>query len=311
MILASNTYQLATCSHASCEMMNKTLNSRVAIITGASQGLGLQIAKHYLSAGANLVLCARNHEHLKSATLELGAQLSEHQKIYSIVADVSSESDVNNVLHLTLEKFGTCHILVNNAGIYGPMGTIDDVDINEWIRAIQVNLFGSVLMSRAVIPLFKKQKYGKLIQLSGGGATAPLPNLSAYAASKAAVVRYAETLAEELRDFGIDVNAIAPGALNTRMLDEVIDAGPEKVGKNFYDKSLQQKEGGGSSLELAANLAVFLASSASDGISGKIISAAWDRWEEWSDHINELKYSDVYTLRRIIGRDRGFDWGDK
>jgi 3-oxoacyl-[acyl-carrier protein] reductase len=292
-------------------MMNKTLNSRVAIITGASQGLGLQIAKHYLSAGANLVLCARNHEHLKSATLQLGALLSKHQKIFSIAADVSSESDVNNVLNLTLEKFGTCHILVNNAGIYGPMGTIEDVDIHDWIRAIQVNLFGSVLMSRAVVPLFKKQKYGKLIQLSGGGATAPLPSFSAYAASKAAVVRYAETLAEELREFNVDVNAIAPGALNTRMLDEVIDAGPEKVGKKFYDKSLQQKEGGGSSLELAANLAVFLASSASDGISGKIISAAWDRWEEWSDHIKELKHSDAYTLRRIIGRDRGFDWGDK
>jgi 3-oxoacyl-[acyl-carrier protein] reductase len=179
------------------------------------------------------------------------------------------------------------------------------------MQAIQINLFGSVLMCRAVLPWLKKQRSGKIIQLSGGGATNPMPNISAYAVSKAAIIRFAETIAEEVRDYNIDVNAIAPGALNTRMLDEVLAAGPEKVGQAFYEKSLKQRESGGAGLIKAAELAVFLASAASNGITGKLISAMWDDWEHWPEHLEELNKSDAYTLRRITGRDRGITWGDK
>jgi NAD(P)-dependent dehydrogenase (short-subunit alcohol dehydrogenase family) len=151
----------------------------------------------------------------------------------------------------------------------------------------------------------KPRCYGKIVNLSGGGATAPLPRLSAYAASKAAVVRLTETLAEELRAFRIDVNAIAPGALNTRMLQEVLEAGPVAVGEAFYNKALRQHESGGVPLEEGARLCVYLASGESDGITGKLISAQWDPWDKlhrWKDHISE---SDVFTLRRIIPEDRG------
>ena len=166
-------------------------------------------------------------------------------------------------------------------------------------------------MSRAVLPYFKQRRYGKIIQLSGGGATNPLPRISAYAVSKAAIVRFAETLAEEVRGLGIDVNAIAPGALNTGMLDEILAAGEEKVGAEFYEKSLRQKESGGAPLSRGANLAVFLASSKSDGITAKLISAIWDDWENWGDSLDILNSSDVYTLRRITGRDRNLDLGEK
>jgi 3-oxoacyl-[acyl-carrier protein] reductase len=166
-------------------------------------------------------------------------------------------------------------------------------------------------MSRAVLPHFKGQRYGKVIQLSGGGATNPMPRISAYAVSKAAIVRYAETLSEEVRGLGIDVNAMAPGALNTGMLDEILLAGPEKVGQDFYDRAVKQKQAGGAGLDMGADLALFLASDASNGITGKLISAVWDDWEHWPEHLTELSTSDVYTLRRIAGRDRGFDWGDK
>jgi NAD(P)-dependent dehydrogenase (short-subunit alcohol dehydrogenase family) len=137
-----------------------------------------------------------------------------------------------------------------------------------------------------------------------------MPRLSAYAVTKAAIVRYAETLAEEVRGTGIDVNAIAPGALNTRMLDEILEAGPDKVGMAFYQRALQQKESGGAGLSRGAELALFLASPASDGITAKLISAVWDNWEQWPAHLQELSGSDAYTLRRIGGRDRGFSWGD-
>src|SRR6185295_16249153 len=144
---------------------------------------------------------------------------------------------------------GEITILVNNAGVCGPMRRVEDSDWDAWVRAIEVNLFGTALMSRAVIPLMRARGYGKIINLSGGGATAPLPRFSAYAASKAAVVRLTETLAEELRDARIDVNAIAPGALNTRLLDEVLAAGPDKVGSSFYERSVKQRDEGGAPLE--------------------------------------------------------------
>ncbi len=291
--------------------MEKILSGKVAIITGANQGLGLEISKKYVLAGANVMLCARNPDLLQEAQADLIKLAKPDQKILAKTTDVSVEADVKALVHETLEKLGGCHILVNNAGIYGPKGEIEAVDWAEWIKAIEINVYGSVLMCREIIPHFKAQGYGKVIQLSGGGATNPIPRISAYAVSKAAIVRFAETLAEEVRGTGIDVNAIAPGALNTRMLDEVLEAGPHKVGQAFYERSVKQKESGGAPLDRGADLALFLASSASDGITAKLISAVWDNWEQWPEHLDDLNSSDAYTLRRIAGRDRGMEWGDK
>ncbi len=291
--------------------MQKVLSGKVAIITGANQGFGLEVARKYVLAGADVMLCARNTALLRGAQDDLVKLAETDQKILAKAADVSVEYDVQALVSETISQLGGCDILVNNAGIYGPKGEIEEVDWSEWIKAIEINVYGSILMCRAILSHFKAQGYGKIIQLSGGGATNPIPRISAYAVSKAAIVRFAETLAEEVRGTGIDVNAIAPGALNTRMLDEVLEAGPEKVGQDFYERSLKQKESGGIPLSRGADLALFLASSASDGITGKLISAVWDDWEHWPEHRDELSTSDVYTLRRIAGRDRGFAWGDK
>jgi 3-oxoacyl-[acyl-carrier protein] reductase len=291
--------------------MQKTLAGKQAIITGANQGLGLEIARKFVSAGADVMLCARNEARLDDACAELKLMAASNQKIVTQAADVSLESDAYEVVQKTLALLGGCHILINNAGVYGPMGEIESVDWQDWKRTIEVNVYGSVLMSRALLPHFKAQRYGKLIQISGGGATNPLPRISAYAASKAAIVRYAETLALEVNEKGIDVNCIAPGALNTRMLDEVLQVGPDKVGQAFYERAVKQKEVGGTSLTKGAELAVFLASGASDGITGKLISAVWDNWEQWPQYLDQLAQSDVYTLRRITGKDRGFKWGDR
>jgi len=166
------------------------------------------------------------------------------------------------------------------------------------------------LPCRALIPHFKKAGRGKIIVLSGGGATSPMPNISAYAASKAAVVRLMETVAEELRPYQVDVNAIAPGALATRLVDEVLAAGPDKVGQAFYEKNQQWKATGATPLSLGASTAVYLASAQSDGITGKLISVQWDPWERLHEFKNDLN-GDIYTLRRIVPKDRGKTWGDK
>jgi NAD(P)-dependent dehydrogenase (short-subunit alcohol dehydrogenase family) len=291
--------------------MSFLLNSKVAIITGANQGLGFAISRKYVDAGASIVMCARNGDLLTKAQKELASGLVPGQVIEVTPADVSDIQSVEQLAKATLQRFGRIDILVNNAGVYGPMGPIEEVDWAQWLKAIEINLFGSILMCRAVLPAMKEQHKGKIIQLSGGGATNPMPNISAYAVSKAAIVRFAETLAEEVREFNIDVNAIAPGALNSRMLDEVLKAGPQKVGQAFFDKSIKQKESGGAGFNQGAELAVFLASDASNGITGKLISALWDNWEHWLEHMDELRTSDAYTLRRIVGRDRGLSWGDK
>ncbi|MDQ3691854.1 MAG: SDR family oxidoreductase [Chloroflexota bacterium] len=288
--------------------MNRVLEGRSALITGASMGLGLAVARAYVEAGASVMVCARNASGLDEALHELRGIATDGQTVAGSLGDVSRPEDAARLVDDCLHQFPRLHALVNNAAVYGPKGPIDEVPWEEWAQAIAINLLGSVLMARAVVPHFKAHRYGKIVQLSGGGATAPLPGISAYAASKAGVVRFAETLAEELRQYGIDVNSIAPGALNTRLLDEAIDAGAERVGRDFFERALRQKADGGTPLDRGASLAVFLGSARSDGITGKLISAVWDSWDTLPAHLDDLNGTDVYTLRRIIPRERGLDW---
>jgi len=290
--------------------MTQPLTDRVAIVTGSSQGLGFEIARAYVQAGARVMLCARDAALIETRRQEI-ARLAAPDVVDAVAADVSDEYAAQRLVESTLARFGGLHILVNNAGIYGPMGPTEQVEWTEWTRAMEINVYGSILPARAVLPHFKRARYGKIVQISGGGATNPLPRLTAYAASKAAIVRFAESLALEVRADGIDVNAIAPGALNTRMLDEVITAGPSAVGQDFYDRMVKIKAEGGTPLEVGATLAVFLGSAASDGLSGRLLSAVWDPWETLPKHLNEIERSDVYTLRRIVPKDRGLTWGDR
>ena len=284
------------------------LTDRSAIITGANQGLGKAIAAEFVKAGAGVLLTARNEELLRQVKDELRPLAKKGRPVEIMRADVAGAESCRAVVARAKQFLPDLAVLVNNAGVYGPKGAIEDVDWDEWVRAVEINLFGTVLMCRAIVPHLRQKGYGKIVNLSGGGATAPLPRISAYAASKAAVVRMTDTLAEELKDARVDVNAIAPGALNTRLLDEVLEAGPERVGKQFYERSLKQQKEGGAPLEKGAQLAAFLASKESDGITGRLISAVWDDWANLPSKREQLAKGDVYTLRRIVPEDRGMKW---
>jgi NAD(P)-dependent dehydrogenase (short-subunit alcohol dehydrogenase family) len=279
-----------------------------AVVTGGSRGLGKAIAEEFLREGSNVFICAREPEILQAARSELQTCVTGDQKICAQACDVSSEHQVNELISAAMSQLGSIDILVANAGVYGPMGPTETVDFKEWMRAVEINLCGMLLPCRAVIPHFKKAGYGKIIVISGGGATNPLPNISSYAASKAAVARLTETLAEELKPFHVDVNAVAPGALNTRLIDEVLKAGPGKVGKAFYEKNQKWASEGATPLSLGARLCAYLASPASDGITGKLISAQWDPWAKLHEFRGELVPSDIYCLRRIVPEDRGKSW---
>jgi NAD(P)-dependent dehydrogenase (short-subunit alcohol dehydrogenase family) len=291
--------------------MTPVLAGRAAVIAGASEGLGLEIALTYVRAGASVLLCARTGATLERAEREVRAAAQTDQQVLAVVADVANVADVEHVTREAMRHFPKVHALVNNAGVYGPLGPLESIDWNEWTRAIEINLYGSVLMTRALIPHFKQHGYGKIVQLSGGGATSPLPRITAYAASKAAVVRFAESIALELAPYGIDVNAIAPGALNTRMMEQLLEGGAEAVGEEFYSRMQKIASEGGTPLAHGAELAVFLASAQSDGITGRLLSAVWDAWRDLPPRRDALSRTDVYTLRRIVPKDRGLDWNNK
>lgn len=274
------------------------LDGETAFITGAGRGIGEAIAHAFARAGANLVLLARTAAEIQrvaKATEALGV------KTLALVADVSRRPDVQRAVAAALAEYGQIDVVVNCAGVYGPIGLLVDNDMEAWAEAIQINLIATAFCMHAVLPHMINRRKGVVINFSGGGAVSPFPRFSAYSASKAAVVRLTETVAEEVKEFNICVNVIAPGAVNTRLLDQVLEAG-EKAGKEFYAKAKQQKQKGGTPPEKAAQLALFLASPVANGVTGRLISAVWDDWKSIPSQLRALGNSAMFTLRRIDGR---------
>jgi len=280
------------------------LDGKVAIITGGSLGIGLAISKAFVGEGANLVIASRTELTLEN---KLAISRASEACFNTFQTDVSQPNDVKRMVDFTLDKFGTIDILVNCAGIYGPIGLVTEIDVNQWLETININLYGTFLCMKAVLPIMMKKNKGKIVNVSGGGGASPLPRFSAYGASKAAVIRLTETIANEVKDYKIDINAIAPGAVNTRLLDQALSAG-DAAGKDFRLKVLKQLQDGGVPAEKVADLALFLSSDESDGLTGRLISLLWDKWKESPKHLKEIMSSDVYTMRRILPEDRGYRW---
>ncbi len=270
------------------------LKDRTALITGADRGLGRYTAEVFIRNRAKVVICSRNMDRLKEAALQIGSD-----NIICVQADISSKDEVDRLFDKIIAELGHLDILVNNAGIQGPIGRFEDIDWEKWLQVFDINLFGTAYCMRKAIELFKKQgSKGKIINISGGGATSSRPNFSGYAASKCAVVRLTEILADENREYNIDINAVAPGIMNTDMLSEIVSSGEAQAGRGEYRKAVDVIGSDNHSLDKPAELITYLASDSSDGISGKIISAVWDEWNEENFRQNS-ENRDMYTLRRI------------
>ena len=272
------------------------LKGKVAIITGASKGIGKCIAETFAREGCNLTIVSRHLEEISAAAEELKKY---NVDVLPLKCDVSTPAEVEEMVKKTMGRFKKIDILVNNAGIYGPLGPLIDNDLELWAKTININLMGTVMCTKFVFPHMMKARKGKIINFSGGGSGGPpTPTISAYATSKVAIVRFTEVVAEEVKDYNIQVNSIAPGAVNTRLLDQVLEAA-DRVDKKFLEKAKKQKETGGTPPEKAAQLVLYLASDDSDGITGKLFSAVWDNYKDFSNKLDEIKRTPIYTLKRI------------
>ncbi len=288
----------------------KGINNSKVVITGASRGFGKIIAKKFWSSGASIAIIARNEAALKKLVNELKPDSREGQIIEYFVSDLTNLETIPALVENIKSNFGDPDVLVNNAGIQGPLGPLQENDWVEWQRCLNVALLAPVLLCRGFLPAMINNYHGKIINISGGGATKARPFFTSYATAKCGLVRFSETLAEELKDSGVSVNCLAPGAMKSEMTSEIIKAYPGNVGENEYTSALKVLNDDDTTSKRAADLVLFLASDKIDGITGKLISAVWDPWDKLPEHLEDLKNSDVYTLRRIVPKDRGMDWGD-
>lgn len=261
------------------------------IITGGSGGIGSFLVKYLLSENYFITVIGRSQDRFDKLGLN-----SENINFYSL--DISSYQEIEEFFNVYSQKHHLLFALINTAGIQSPIGDFHKNNQQEWENNLKINILGTARMIKNALPLLKNGKYHKIINFSGGGATSVRPNFSAYAVSKIGIVKLTEILAYELKNHSIDINAVAPGAINTNMLDEIIDAGRDLSDKE-YSQALERQKTGGDSPKKIIELCKFLLSDDSNGITGKLISAIWDNFQD-EKFISRLKSDmEFCTLRRI------------
>ena len=273
------------------------------LVTGASRGLGYYLTRYFWDKGANVILVAKNSDLLHHVLDDLSVR--HGQKADYFPCDLSNESSVQSLVE-KLKGF-RFDAVINNAAIQGPIGPLSDNSWDDWKRTIQVNLLTPIYICRALLPQLLEHG-SSIINLSGGGATGPRANFTAYATSKCGLVRFSETLAEELKGTKVRVNCIAPGPMQTDMLREVVAVGNTMAGEKEFKTAEKVLSETLTSFFRVAELCEFLTLEQSIGITGKLISAIWDPWEKFEEFAAQLNSSDIGTLRRIVPEDRGRSW---
>lgn len=262
---------------------------KVCLIAGGSGAIGAAVAEKFYEEGATLAVTYLSRR-APLSTVENGRSIALELDITDIAQVQQRTEDIQ-------QKFGRIDVLVNCTGILGPVGPTSNASVEQWARTLDINLLGAFYLTRAVLGGMVSRRKGKIIHFSGGGAAYGRPFYSAYSCSKAALVRFVESVAEEVRDHNIDVNAIAPGPVESRMWEELRKVAPPDEKTRAELKKMD--ESGGVSPRVAADLAVFLASERSNGLSGKLISAVWDEWSGFDQRIDEIMNSEAGTLRRV------------
>ena len=271
----------------------RRLKGRVALITGGGRGIGREIARAYAAEGAMLALAARTDAELQATANEIRAEFGGEVAI--MVTDVRDREQVESAVAHATDRLGPIDVMVNNAGNTGETGPLWKLDPERWANVISVHVLGTYYGCRAVIPGMLERGRGRIVNMSGVGG----PNDTSYDAAKTAIVNLTENLSVELSGTGITVNAISPGSIHTRMWEEVRDMALAAGDVEMYEKGVQVTSGGGASIERAAELAVLLGSDDCGELSGRLIRAALDTFEEIPARVDEIMASDALLLRRV------------
>ena len=271
----------------------KRLDGKVAVITGGGRGIGQAIARAYAAEGASLMLAARTDSELQQTAHEI--REAHGGEVRTVIADVRVREQVENAVAQAEDHFGRIDVMVNNAGNTGQIGPLWELDPERWANVISVHVLGTYYGCRAVIPGMLERGRGRIVNMAGVGG----PNDTSYDAAKTAIINMTENLSVELAGTGITVNAISPGSIHTRMWEEVRDMALEAGDMELYEKGVQVTSGGGASIERAAQLAVLLGSDECGGLSGRLIRAALDTFEDIPKRVDEIMSSDALLLRRV------------
>jgi NAD(P)-dependent dehydrogenase (short-subunit alcohol dehydrogenase family) len=277
------------------------------VVTGGSLGIGYACAEAAVAAGARVLIAARGAAALETAAERLTEAAGPGEEVAWASADVGQPIDVGRLFAEADRRLGGVDAVIHAAALLGPIGPAIDADPTAWFDSVRANLFGSFLVAREGARRMRAAGGGRIVLFSGGGATQPFPNFSAYGASKAGVVRLVETLAVELAEARIAVNCVAPGLVATRMQTQTLAAGPQ-AGSAYVASVKEKLRNGAVPASLPASAALFLISPASEGITGRLLAAAWDDWAGWPARRDEIAASDLFTLRRVVPADRGLDW---
>ncbi len=272
---------------------SQRLDGKVALITGGGRGIGQAIARAYAAEGANLALAARTDAELQETAQGIRDQFGSD--VITVLTDVTDRAQVDNAVARTIDHFGVIDTLVNNAGNSGQIGPLWTLDPDRWANTISIHILGTYYGCRAAIPHMLERGSGRIVNMSGVGG----PNDTSYDAAKIAIVNLTENLSVELAGAGITVNAISPGSIHTRMWEEVRDMAYEAGDMEMYEKGVQVTSGGGASIERAAELAVMLGSDQCGNLSGRLIRANLDTFEDIPANVDAIMAADTYLLRRV------------
>jgi 3-oxoacyl-[acyl-carrier protein] reductase len=269
-----------------------SIRGKSVLITGAGRGIGKRLAMGFAAEGAKVGLLARSQAEIDLAKLEIEQAEGTAMRLR---ADVRHVDELAHEIERMRAAFGGLDVLIAAAGVQGPVGPFITAKPKAWNETIEINLIGAVNACRAVLPPMIEKRSGKIILISGGGSAYARPNFTAYAASKTAVVRFGETLAEEVRDHNVQVNILAPGAAYSHMTDEILHAGEERAGRKEIEDAEKVQITGGVQAEKQVALALFLSSERSNHISGKLIHVN----DDWKKFEQENMKPELFTLRRI------------
>ena len=274
---------------------------RRIVITGSSSGIGHVLAQRLTQAGHQVWGISRRAQ---TDFPSFSSGRFQHS-----CCDVSDLPAIQATAREIREGWPCIDALICCAGIQGSIGPAMTLEPAAWSATVRGNIDGTFYPIAAFYPaLGSTGRRAKILCFFGGGAAAPRPNFSAYGVAKAGIVRLMETLSHEWTSEAIDINAIAPGALPTRLTQETLALGPSVVGELEFASAQKTAALGAASFERVCGLVEYLLSTASDGITGRLISAPWDPWPDLAAHAKEISDSDLFTLRRIVPADRGKAW---